>query len=86
MRRGSAVQERLPRDKWMVGHLLECVGVCQIPPLAVGFVLEGFDLNYNKAGLADLLVASTECLPDNKPRFAHGLQSPGEWHTHSHHE
>ncbi len=43
-------------------------------------MLEGFDLSYNKDSLGELLMASVKELPMEKPRFIHGLQSPGK-HT-----
>ena len=46
--------------------------------IILGFVLEGFDMEYNLEGLRDIISGVTQCLPEQKPRFIHGLHTPGQ--------
>lgn len=41
-----------------------------------GFVVEGFDVE-NSECLQEILTAVNQCLPEDKPRFIHGLHTPG---------
>ena len=41
-----------------------------------GFVLEGFDLPHSKESLASVIDCTTSILPQDKPRFVHGLHTP----------
>ena len=43
-----------------------------------GFVLEGFDLEHSCELLGTVIRATTELLPVDKPRFIHGISTPGE--------
>ena len=45
--------------------------------LLTGFVLEGFDIEHSKESLGDVISATTKLLPEDKPRFIHGLETPG---------
>ena len=42
----------------------------------VGFVLEGFDLNHDPDSLQSVIGSTAEVLPEDKPRFIHGLYLP----------
>ena len=42
-----------------------------------GFVLEGFDLEHSCDLLGTVIRATTELLPVDKPRFIHGIGTPG---------
>ena len=46
-------------------------------PSLPGFVLEGFDLEHSGELLGSMLRATTELLPAEKPRFIHGMCTPG---------
>ena len=46
--------------------------------VTAGFVLEGFDIVHNKESLSDVINLTTKLLPEEKPRFVHGLRTPGK--------
>ena len=46
-------------------------------PLLPGFVLEGFDQEHSGELLGNMLRATTDLLPAEKPRFIHGMCTPG---------
>ena len=66
----------------------ECVRVCMLVPcitymdvlLLSGFVLEGFDIEHNQECLGDAISVATRLLPEEKPRFIHGLKTPSIQH------
>lgn len=41
-----------------------------------GFVLEGFDIEHSQECLDDVISVATNLLPEEKPRFIHGLKTP----------
>lgn len=42
-----------------------------------GFVLEGFDIEHCMESIGDVISATTQLLPEDKPRFIHGLGTSG---------
>ena len=48
-----------------------------LAPLNAGFVLEGFDLEHNKESQCAVIHSATQLLPEDKPRFIHGLHTAG---------
>lgn len=55
-----------------------CV-LCDSFPLSFppGFALEGFDLSYNRESYQSILQSTTRLLPQDSPRYIHGIYSPG---------
>lgn len=45
--------------------------------LPSGFALEGFDLSYNRESYQSILQSTTHLLPQDTPRYIHGIYSPG---------
>ena len=48
-----------------------------IPYRFPGFVLEGFDIEHSSESVEAVIQAVTTLLPPEKPRFIHGLHTPG---------
>lgn len=47
------------------------------PSPSPGFALEGFDLSYNPESYQSILQSTTRLLPQDSPRYIHGIHSPG---------
>lgn len=59
--------------------MLRCQVAVIILLVTLGFVLEGFDTSSPEC-MRDMLISANQCLPECKPRFIHGLHTPGQSH------
>ena len=47
---------------------------------STGFVLEGLDIEHSHEAMPGVIRTVTDLLPADKPRFIHGLHTPGNIH------